>query len=386
MRKIWVFILLYTNLAFSITPKSFEQFIEKTQIPYWMYAQVEEDLSPFTTEFNKQSLDKFFFNEKIEEEFPLVRICTHKQQLEITLNKRAKAFCPGVRESMLYGIKKLLELINLPDFDCILNLSDTLLQHEIDKMLHIMQQENPFYTTIPIFTESKTVNKRAGGILIPCRFSVRDFQPEKDLILESNKKYSIWNQKIPKIFFRGKDTGTQPIENIWINCPRPKLALLSKKFPHFIDAKILADNFKNMQILAKQLGIYGSFISMAEHSKYKYLIDLDGNCASAPRCCLLMFSNSVLFKHITHSKQWWYKTLKPFIHYIPVAWDLSDIFCQLNWAIQHDEECKTIAENASNLAESVLSEHMTFLYFYHLIQTYAENQKKSYTFISTKEN
>jgi spore maturation protein CgeB len=43
------------------------------------------------------------------------------------------------------------------------------------------------------------------------------------------------------------------------------------------------------------------------------------------------------------------------IHYVPIAYDLSDLNEKLEWLVNNDAEAKQIAVNAMELARTVLS-------------------------------
>lgn len=59
-------------------------------------------------------------------------------------------------------------------------------------------------------------------------------------------------------------------------------------------------------------------------TRWKYLIDVEGQGYSA-RTKVLMFSGRVLFIADRPWKEWWYQGLEPWVHYVPVKRDLSDL-------------------------------------------------------------
>ena len=67
-----------------------------------------------------------------------------------------------------------------------------------------------------------------------------------------------------------------------------------------------------------------------------------------------MLSNSVLLKQETNLIQWFYPALEPYKNYVPVNERLTDIFAQLEWMKNHDEEVKKISENAQNFIKNDL--------------------------------
>lgn len=209
---------------------------------------------------------------------------------------------------------------------------------------------------------------------MPDVYALKGFQPEKAHVLEGNQTYP-WEVKEPLLFFRGKDSGIFR-EAKWAQYPRPKLMALSTQYPDLIDAKFTGLFHKEYHQLVIQSGFMGNFVSMKEHPHYKYLMDLDGNCAPTPRFPLLLHSNSVILKNMTDSILWFYSAIKPYTHFIPVEENLGDLLVQIEWAKTHDTECQQISENARNLATEILTQEMAYLYFYRLLEAYAEKQKE----------
>ncbi len=96
------------------------------------------------------------------------------------------------------------------------------------------------------------------------------------------------------------------------------------------------------------------YISLFDHAKWKYLIDIQGRGWSA-RTKFFFFTGRPLFLVDRQWKEFWYSDIKPFVHYIPVKEDLSDLTIQLDWAEVHPEECSKIAQNAMEFAKEKLT-------------------------------
>ncbi|KAJ7812697.1 hypothetical protein B0H13DRAFT_2144127 [Mycena leptocephala] len=80
----------------------------------------------------------------------------------------------------------------------------------------------------------------------------------------------------------------------------------------------------------------------------------DGNSFSQ-QCFNLLRSGSLVFKSSTFSgffDDW----LKPYVHYIPVLPDLSDLEKKIMWAIENDDEARQIQTNGLEYATRVLTE------------------------------
>lgn len=65
------------------------------------------------------------------------------------------------------------------------------------------------------------------------------------------------------------------------------------------------------------------FQSVSEAGKYKYVLDVDGNGWSS-RFKRLMTSNSLIFKATVYP-EWFTDRIQPWVHYIPIKYDYSDV-------------------------------------------------------------
>lgn len=338
-------------------PQAFLKLLYKPA-PKWMAEQIESDLAPFTDQLSRKSLDHIFANQKGMMLFR-VRI----QQGVMRIKKSEGAASHRVTDSIIPHLKTIHELFPLPDCDFLISPHDTI-------------GFNPSDPPWPVMIITKD-NRSPGFILMPDWFALKGYEPEKKSVLEGNQSYP-WSTKKNILFFRGSDTGVFDTTQ-WIKYPRPHLVALSLKYPDLIDAKFVKYlHHKSMLEKAKRRGFMGNYISMKDHCSYKYLMDLDGNCASAPRLALLLHSNSVVFKHQTNSIQWFYGKLKAYQHFIPVKKNLGDLLPKIEWAKSHDQECEQISKQARQLAQEVLSHEAIYLYFYKLIETYARKQKPIY--------
>lgn len=118
-----------------------------------------------------------------------------------------------------------------------------------------------------------------------------------------------------------------------------------------------------------------AFMSMAEQTKYKYLIDFRGNGWSG-RLPFLLFSNRPLFYVAREPIGFFEKDLKPFVHYIPVKSDLTDLEEKYIWAENNCEETKQIAKNMVDYALTHLRRDMAIKYYAEKLLKYAENYQQ----------
>jgi hypothetical protein len=112
----------------------------------------------------------------------------------------------------------------------------------------------------------------------------------------------------------------------------------------------------------KQMDTLGSnYVSLPDHCRYKYLIDVEGIGYSA-RLKLLLFSARPLFLQERPCREFYFDRIKPFSHYIPVDHDLSNLSAQLDWAQAHPDECAQIAANAQAFARQHLTREAAIIY------------------------
>lgn len=95
------------------------------------------------------------------------------------------------------------------------------------------------------------------------------------------------------------------------------------------------------------------YLSLPDHCDYKYMLDLQGNGYSG-RTKLLLHTNRPLFYQNRRLHEYWFWDLEPFVHYIPVKEDLSDMEEKFSWAENNPEECSKIAKTAYEFAVSNL--------------------------------
>lgn len=83
--------------------------------------------------------------------------------------------------------------------------------------------------------------------------------------------------------------------------------------------------------------------------KYRYLIDVGGSGYSG-RTKFLMFSGRPLLFVERRYIEYFQDDLKPWVHYIPVREDLSDLLDRLGWMRDNDSKALEIARNARDFA------------------------------------
>ena len=379
------------------------QFVNKKKCPKSLrfYQQIFEDLSPFFDVKNGKTVSKITY-EMIE------KILTNKDF--ISLSVRDHKFVPPKKKifKIEQYIEELFELIpknldipfNAYDEDIIILPDDGDTEKPYKNVKEIFERNECFRTT---YNNNQTeihpgsiayyhgLFIEPGGFrpipeLLPLwswgkRDCFKDILFPVPSALSSFNDWVKWEDKESKLIWRGTTTGTWTTRNN------------NHKLTHryrFVDwAKNHSDYiFKNLGITldvgfseilqcdadyieeAKSTTVMRPYASIKEQAKSKYLIVIDGN--NWPfRLAKYLGSNSVVFYNGIFTF-WFSRHLKPFVHYVPFKADFSDLTEKLEYAKNHDEEMKQIAENAKKFIEEFITPDTVSCYLALLFIEYLE--------------
>ena len=135
-----------------------------------------------------------------------------------------------------------------------------------------------------------------------------------------------------------------PFSDVIEHYTRPLLKSYSENHPDLFDIfHVKPDKF----ILNENRPGYMSIPELVQ--KYKYLIDIGGNGWSG-RLKFLLFSKRPLLIVDRKYVEYFYNDLKPYVHYIPVKEDLSDLVSQTYWMIENNDTCLKMAQHAFDFA------------------------------------
>uniref|UniRef100_A0A8C4NU79 Glycosyl transferase CAP10 domain-containing protein n=1 Tax=Dicentrarchus labrax TaxID=13489 RepID=A0A8C4NU79_DICLA len=253
---------------------------------------------------------------------------THYQVIEHKLyrehNCMFPARCSGVEHFILEVIDRL------PDLELVVNVRD------------YPQVPNWVQPTLPVFSFSKTADYQ--DIMYPAWTfweggpAVWPIYPTGlgrwDLMRDDLKKSAAqwpWKKKESRGFFRGSRTSPE----------RDPLILLSRESPDLVDAE-----YTKNQAWKSEKDTLGKppakEIPLVDHCKYKYLFNFRGVAASF-RFKHLFLCGSLVFHVGDEWQEFFYPQLKPWVHYIPVKQDLSDLRELLQFVKENDAIAQEIA-------------------------------------------
>jgi hypothetical protein len=97
----------------------------------------------------------------------------------------------------------------------------------------------------------------------------------------------------------------------------------------------------------------GESMDLETLATYKYHIDIGGGGGTTWSGTLEKLAMpGVLFHHVTPTKDYFHDLLVPYVHYIPVKDDLSDLREKYEWAESHPQQAKQIANAGTELVAS----------------------------------
>ncbi|KAJ3349831.1 F-actin-capping protein subunit alpha [Entophlyctis luteolus] len=229
---------------------------------------------------------------------------------------------------------------------------------------------------MPLFSQCKT--ECFLDIVIP-------LNNHPDLVINGMVTDQIaWESKKDVLFWRGSSTSGKYIKgNPWRKFHRTRLVQWAEEFEqrypeNVFDAgqenppKLPSRTNSNSSLawLAVDIGFHAtvqahaeveealkeeypfhSYVSFEDTMKFKYLLVVDGNTWPS-RTPSYLTSNSVILLS-TAFTDWYMWMLEPFVHYVPVKLDLSDLDDKLRWLRDNDDAARQISENANKLMDRI---------------------------------
>ncbi|KAM8871950.1 protein O-glucosyltransferase 1 [Synchiropus picturatus] len=278
------------------------------------------------------------------------QIIGHKLYREHTCMFPAR--CSGVEHFILEVIERL------PDMEMVVNVRD------------YPQVPSWVQPTLPVFSFSKTVDYQ--DIMYPAWTfweggpAVWPIYPTGlgrwDLMRDDLKKSAAswpWKKKVSKGFFRGSRTSPD----------RDPLVLLSRENPDLVDAEYTKNQAwkSDKDTLGRPAA---KEIPLVDHCKYKYLFNFRGVAASF-RLKHLFLCGSLVFHVGEEWLEFFYPQLKPWVHYIPVKQDLSDLRELLQFVNENDAIAQEIATRGQQFIQDHLRMEDVSCYWERLLTEYS---------------
>ena len=291
----------------------------------------------------------------------------------------------------------LIRGLNLPNGVFILNLTDAVILRNDGKSPFTMVTgktdlgEYNYNTHIPILSISGQRNyldipiPNYDDVMFvmkyPKKYDTTSGTHNKNKINPDPSYITNWDDKpFEKAVFRGGPTGCGYTEetNMRIKLAKMRSSLLDAKLTNKdgneVDSKAVKFDPKHgIGSMNTNIGMSGNFLTMADQSKYKYIIHVDGN-VNAYRLLATMLTGSLILRVTSQYTSWVDHMMQHKVHFIPVKADLSDLLDVIRWCRQNDDKCREIANNGMEFARSILSKKYIQSYFQNELWSLSERR------------
>jgi hypothetical protein len=159
-----------------------------------------------------------------------------------------------------------------------------------------------------------------------------------------------WGQKLSKAIFRGAMTGHHPSGSTdhaeqCLAIPRCRLVYQHANST-LLDAQLI-NTFNVVPNTINGIQLVGPRQSMESLLRYKALVFLEGNDVSSGVKWALYSRSIVLMPNPTVTSWFMEELLEPWVHYIPIREDSTDVEEKIQWVLDHDSEAMNISKRAT---------------------------------------
>lgn len=186
----------------------------------------------------------------------------------------------------------------------------------------------------------------------------------------NHRMFTPWEEREPRAVFRGSLTGPIP------DNPRLSLFALGQQYPNYLDIDII-DSSVRPQIWNYNVyefpatGSNGTYTTLSQQiNRFQIIIHIQGH-VQAFRLGHLLELPVVVLKVECATSLWYESELIPWVHYVPVASDLSNVIEQIEWCRTHVVECKQMIRKSTEFAETMLSWNGCLLHTARKLQAYS---------------
>ena len=175
------------------------------------------------------------------------------------------------------------------------------------------------YSGVPLFSFQK--RRGDANLLLPDIDLLQFGYFEHDSWCDATPYRDKWNRAI----FVGSTTGeTLTLEKVEaLATPRLRAAQAFKasrrvvfKLPNVVQCES-----EEAAAAVRALDVGGDYVPWSEQMRYRHILSIDGNGATCSRVAIALQSNSTLLKYDSDHELFYFKGLKPWVHYVPIAED-----------------------------------------------------------------
>ncbi len=334
------------ELETHLTPHAMRKFQDSLQYQ-WMRDQVTEDLSHHGCLGRGCIAGTFARANTPGNKLVRIRIKDHnvyvRKPFDLFVKSRTK-----MDRSLIVLLNVLEDMCArrlLPDVDFVLSCQD-----RPEKTGRMKAKPYPIFA----FAKDTTDAFEKGLILIP------DFE---NIVMAYQKMPDLYNKaKILELFhveqlpilFRGGDSDVTGFRHRVVEYGREK---------DFIDAEIVTHNTNRVKSM-----------SISDQAKYTYNLSIDGVTATWTRVVWLLATNTLMIKHKSPRDQWFYKGIRPGVHYVEVGDDVQELD-RIYHALEADKARVTkMIRSGQDFYRDNLQMPGIYGYMYVLLQAYHRKQ------------
>lgn len=156
----------------------------------------------------------------------------------------------------------------------------------------------------------------------------------------------------------------------WFGNVYSAVATMPEKVTRPLMKEIGDSNPDIFDIINTQVG-NKTFVPIEDMTKYSYLIDIGGQGYSG-RLKYLMFTKRPLLYVERRFIEWFNDEMIPWMHYVPVASDLSDLVEKAQWLFDNPGKAREIAQSAFSFAMDHFTEDKLFERIQNVSYNYAQ--------------
>lgn len=369
--KIWyIFLIIFFQMFRGICAsenwkEQLKQYLQEPA-PCWMERQIKEDFEKCKgVSFKKRDVRGAYNNSKRNAYLAYFRLRGSKVFSDLKFVTPSHQFR---RNGLVKAFKDLGQVVLLPRVELLYAIGD-------------LPEMEALKIKAPILVASASKNHQNAFIFFPDGICLSRYDSFMEEVQKANALYP-WDQKINRLIWRGGMTGTiatNPMpgnpwkEKDFFKYPRTRLMELAQDNPYLIDAKYANSTLIYEYLALKYPHFIGEKISIEEHIKFKYQLLIDGNSAAWDRALWQFFSNCFILKQESNFMQWYYNGLQPYVHYLPVKKDLSDLVENLEKLQKNEKDYLQIIENAQAFAQERLSYARMLQYIYLVLLEYKKH-------------